>query len=91
VTPQQKRRLTLAINAYGRARSNVGNFLTKSNKFVVPPKFIGYAEKAKAHLVAVVEKLCAEHRPRANHRRCTCPAAVDITFTGHLPDCPANE
>lgn len=19
---------------------------------------------------------------------CTCPAAVDITFTGHLPDCP---
>lgn len=20
--------------------------------------------------------------------KCTCPAAVDITFTGHLPDCP---
>lgn len=24
--------------------------------------------------------------PRKN--LCTCPAAVDITFTGHLPDCP---
>lgn len=20
--------------------------------------------------------------------KCTCPASVDITFTGHLPDCP---
>ena len=25
---------------------------------------------------------------RENQRRCTCPAAVDITFTGHLPTCP---
>lgn len=27
---------------------------------------------------------------RQERARCTCPASVDITFTGHLPDCPLS-
>jgi hypothetical protein len=86
MTSQQKRRLTLAINGYGRARMAVGRNEGAGNL----GKFVAQAVRREAHLVAVVADLVATARPRANDRRCTCPAWVDITFSGHVAGCPAG-
>lgn len=45
----------------------------------------GYPRKERAR--QLVAKGARLHREKA--RKCTCPATVDITFTGHLADCPA--
>jgi len=90
MTPQQTRRFTLALNAFSRAESQfqlwIGfNDATSASK--------GYKKRARAvdrarkHLYTVVTTLVGEGA-RVDPRRCTCPGAVDITFTGHLPDCP---
>lgn len=38
----------------------------------------------------LVAKAVRIKREEERKRGCTCPAAVDITYTGHLPGCPRN-
>lgn len=60
MSPQQKRKLSLAVHGYGRARQDYGA-ATASALLEVDwkraDKFLRRAEKAKAHLVKVVVEL----------------------------------
>lgn len=55
---QARRKLTLAIHAYGRARQTLG-WMLDVDAHRSAEKFLRKAEKAKAHLRAVIDELIA--------------------------------
>jgi len=57
LTGHRKRKLTLAIHGYGRARQEVGRVLDNPDGQLRSDKVLRHAERAKAHLVAVVNEL----------------------------------
>jgi hypothetical protein len=75
---QQKRRFTLTLNAYLRART-------------LALKWDQRNPKLNRRFAAAGEKLyrVADTLHDVDLRRCTCPAAYDHS-AGHLPDCPCR-
>lgn len=95
MTSQQKRRFTLALNGFMR----VSNRLRDKWSFKTSREY----DKRREHLYRVVNQLIAhgvhygqklvrnrQYGRIGKKNRCTCPASVDITFTGHLPGCPES-
>ena len=77
MTSQQRRRFTLALHAYNRAKQHAASRGTE--------KATRHYSKATEHLYHVADTL-----HKVDRRKCTCPGHIDITFIGHLPDCPLS-